>query len=87
MQNENVLQLERRPKVEYRVKEAVKWFGGGQSYVTYGMEAVNEKEWIFSVSELSVDYEKVKKFVQICNTHEASLTHIDELIHDYFYYG
>jgi len=87
MQQENVFQFDRVPKVEYRVKEHVKWFGGAQSYVTYGMEAVDGDEMVFSVDELSVDYEKVKKFVRLCNTHSASPTHIEDLIQDYFYVG
>ncbi|MBR5559674.1 MAG: hypothetical protein IKU72_05465 [Oscillospiraceae bacterium] len=87
MPQENIFQFDRIPKVEYRVKEHIKWFAGAQSYVTYGMEAVSEKELVFSVPELSVDYEKVKKFVQLCNVHNASPTHIEDLIEDYFYIG
>ncbi len=84
---ENVVQFDRSFKVEYRVKPYTKWFAAGQSFVTYGLEAFSGDQTVFSIPEVSVDYEKVKKFVALCNSCNASLEHIDDLIHDYFYVG
>jgi hypothetical protein len=83
----NVFSLDYSSRVEYRVKAYTKWFGAAQSFVTYGMEALCRDEVVFSVDEISVDYEKVKKFVSLCNSCNASLCHIEEMIHDYFYFG
>ena len=83
----NVLTLDMGSKVVYRVKPYTKWFEAAQSFVTYGMDAVCEDKVVFSVDEISIDYEKVKKFVSLCNSCSASLCHIDEMIHDYFYFG
>jgi len=81
----NVLKLGLGAKIEYRIRPYTKWFGAAQSFVTYGMDAVCEDKVVFSTNEISVDYEKVKKFVSLCNRCNASLRHIDELIYDYFY--
>ena len=75
------------PDIEYKIRETVKWFGAAQSCITYGMEACCGNETVLKIDELSVDYEKVKRFVSLCNQHHASLAHIEDLVHDFFYLG
>ena len=83
---ENVLTFQ-APSIEYKVQETVKWFGVAQSCITYGMVACSGEESVLKIDELSVDYEKVKRFVSLCNEHHASLAHVEELVHDFFYCG
>ena len=83
---ENVVNFQ-LPLIEYKVLETVKWFGTAQSCITYGMTACVGKETVLKIDELSVDFEKVKRFVSLCNEHHASLAHVEDLVHDFFYYG
>ncbi len=83
----NVLSICRSPKVEYKVLPYTKIFEGGGSFITYGVEALCQGETVLLMREISVDYEKVKHFVELCNTHNASLEHMEDLVHDFFYYG
>lgn len=87
MSETNVFSLERVSQTEYRVKNCVKWFGMAETCIVYGVEAYENGSRIANFDEVSIDYEKVKQFVALCNAHRASLVHLPELIHDYFYFG
>lgn len=82
----NVVSMFPEPQVKYTVVPRTKLFEGGGSFITYGIEAFQDEQSVFRIKELSVDYEKVKRFVELCNTYKASLEHIEDLVHDNFSY-
>lgn len=83
----NVFSLGEVEQTEYRVKNCIKWFGRAETCLVFGIEAYQQGQCIASYDEVSIDYERVKRFVELCNTHRASFVHLPELIHDYFYFG
>lgn len=54
----------------------------GHSHVGYGINVMEGKKELFSVSDISAAKQYVEDFINLCNTLGVSEVHITELVED-----
>lgn len=70
-------------KYTYRVRIGTVYNEEGSAYLSYGVEALNEKgEALDSVSDVFLNKDRAEQFVRICNRGELSLIHLKDAIED-----
>ena len=58
--------------------------GDGMARITYGIVAVTENgKTITSIRDISCNQKKAQAFVDICNSLDLSLLHIDDAVDDF----
>ena len=73
-------------KYIYKVTKESHWHSDIGYYVSYGIYVdytINSKANHIFISDVSVDYEKVKRLAEHCTVHQLEPCHLKEVIEDF----
>ena len=71
----------------YRLMAETHWMEEVGNYVSYGVQVCKGDEVLCTISDLSLDKNRVADFVERCNREELSVLHIQDVIDDEFFCG
>ena len=71
----------------YRLMAETHWMKEVGNYVSYGVQVREGGEVLCTISDLSLDKNRVADFVERCNREEVSVLHIQDVIDDEFFCG
>ena len=69
----------------YRLTVETHWMEEVENYVSYGVQVCEGEEVLCTISDISLDQNRVADFVERCNREELSVLHIQDVIDDEFF--
>ena len=74
---------ERKVRYNYVPVQETLTTDDGESYVTYGISVRAVEEEIGKISDVSTEYQKVRRLADLCTEQELSPEHLDDVVEDF----